>query len=107
MACTDADDGPMEGVCDAVGLRVFQSECGYDEVCDRARWELLVLDDDVLEEGRLDLTIVPPLLEVGTVQLLRLDAGRDIGWIDLPHEEDRAPSFSSTHRALHLCSQAR
>jgi hypothetical protein len=23
LACTDADDGPVKGVCDAVGLRVF------------------------------------------------------------------------------------
>jgi hypothetical protein len=45
--------------------------------------DLLVLGDDVLEEGRLDLRIVPPLLEVDTVHLLRLDAGRNIAWIDL------------------------
>ena len=32
LPCPDADDGSMEGVCDAVGLRIFQSEGGDDEV---------------------------------------------------------------------------
>ena len=32
LACPDADDGPVECVCDAVGLRIFQSEGGDDEV---------------------------------------------------------------------------
>jgi hypothetical protein len=36
LACPDADDGSMEGVCDAVGLCIFQSECRDDEVCDCA-----------------------------------------------------------------------
>jgi hypothetical protein len=84
---------------------------------------LLVLGDDVLEEGRLDLTVVPLLLEVDTVHLLSLNAGRDIAWIDLhplicilsvsrirwehsPEEHSISlPSSSSADRALHLCTQ--
>ena len=43
--------------------------------------DLLVLGNDVLEEQRLDLTVIPLFLEVDTIHLLCLNARRDIAWI--------------------------
>jgi hypothetical protein len=50
---------------------------------DRISPYILVLGDEVLEEAGIDLSIVPILLEVNTVDLLGFDTGRDVGGLYL------------------------
>lgn len=109
LAGPEADDGPVQGVADRVGLRVLEGDRRDEEVELGLRGELttqttdqrmrrvrgmpdsdgkgkrkgkeadlLVLGDDVVEEGGLDLDVVALLLERDAVHLSGLDVSRDV-----------------------------
>lgn len=101
LARAEADERAVLCVRDAVGLGVLERERREDEVRQRVRGKLgevksegdehsnegrtylRALGNDVVEEGGIDLCVVPALLEMHTVHLLGLDLAWDVSWVNL------------------------
>jgi hypothetical protein len=101
LARAEADERAVLCVRDAVGLGVLERERREDEVRQRVRGKLgevksegdehsnegrtylRALGNDVVEEGGVDLCVVPALLEMHTVHLLGLDLAWDVSWVNL------------------------
>lgn len=102
LACAETDEGAVEGVGDGVGLGVFKREKSEGEVLARGDGELedvadkivfmgdkmdcthgFVFGDDGGERGIGDLRVVAALLEVDTVDHLRLALRGDIVLVHL------------------------
>ncbi len=82
LTCADADGLPVRGVADGIRLGVFQRDQRNNEVADSGFRQVLVLRNDVGQQGAVDAEIVAALLEGDAEDLLALRFSGDVIGID-------------------------
>ena len=75
LARADAYRLPVVSVADRIGLCVFQSDEGHDQVAHGAFGQVAVFSDDIRKQVSVYFEIVSPLLEGDAEDLLMLYGG--------------------------------